>query len=215
MEQPPAGGGPGRVVEGLMERGFAVVPGYFSPALIRDLRAEALVRLQAGEFRPAGIGRRRQRHRNDLVRRDSIRWLDGSTETQTAFLAELEALRQCINRELFLGLFELESHFARYPRGAFYRRHLDAFRGHDGRVVSSVVYLNPGWRQADGGCLRLWGAPRDTAPLLDVVPEAGTLVSFLSERIPHEVQPAHRERISIAGWFRRNRTTTEWLDPPS
>lgn len=203
------------MVDGLIGQGFAVVPGYFAPALVTELRDEALARYRAGEFRRAGIGRRDGRHRNDLVRRDSICWLDGGSPAQRAFLDELEVLRQAINRELFLGLFDLESHFARYPRGAFYRRHLDAFRGHDGRVVSTVVYLNAGWRRADGGRLRLWGAPREQAPLLDVVPEGGTLVSFLSERIPHEVQPARRERISIAGWFRRNRTTTEWLDPPS
>lgn len=192
-----------------------MVPGYFAPSLVEALRSEALERARRGEFRRAGIGRRRDRHHNDLVRRDSICWLDGSSAAQRDFLDELEQLRITINRALFLGLFELESHYARYPRGAFYRRHLDAFREHDGRVVSMVAYLNPGWRPADGGALRLWSGPGEKIPLLDVVPEGGTLVSFLSERIPHEVRPARRERFSIAGWFRRNRTTTEWLDPPS
>lgn len=219
LKQPPAGGaggdGPDRVVQGLVERGYAVMPGYFSPFLVRALRHEAAARHGAGEFSRAGIGRRDGQHRNDLVRRDSICWLEGGTLAQCRLFEEMEKLRQAINRSLFLGLFELEAHFARYPEGAFYRRHLDAFRGHDGRVVSTVIYLNEAWVAGDGGCLRLWPDSGAGAPALDVAPRGGTLVSFLSERIPHEVLPARRERLSIAGWFRRNRTTTEWLDPPS
>ncbi|MDF1725868.1 MAG: 2OG-Fe(II) oxygenase, partial [Alcanivorax sp.] len=30
----------------------------------------------------------------------------------------------------------------------------------------------------------------------------------------HEVLAATRERYSIAGWFRCNNTTADWLDPP-
>jgi SM-20-related protein len=38
---------------------------------------------------------------------------------------------------------------------------------------------------------------------LDVLPEGGTLVAFLSERFQHEVLPARRERLALTGWFRR------------
>ena len=38
---------------------------------------------------------------------------------------------------------------------------------------------------------------------LDVLPEAGTLVVFLSADLPHEVLPATRERLSLTGWLRR------------
>jgi SM-20-related protein len=38
------------------------------------------------------------------------------------------------------------------------------------------------------------------------------VVIFLSERIPHEVLPATRDRYSIAGWFRVNATTGGRLD---
>jgi SM-20-related protein len=46
-----------------------------------------------------------------------------------------------------------------------------------------------------------------------VAPRAGTLVCFLSERIPHEVLAAHVDRISIAGWFRRNEGSVPWSAP--
>jgi SM-20-related protein len=38
---------------------------------------------------------------------------------------------------------------------------------------------------------------------MDVLPQGGRLLTFLSERFEHEVLPAHRERISLTGWFRR------------
>ena len=42
----------------------------------------------------------------------------------------------------------------------------------------------------------------DDQPLLQVKPQAGTMVLFESARFPHEVLAAHSTRYSIAGWFR-------------
>ena len=67
----------------------------------------------------------------------------------------MEGLRQQLNRELFLGLDEYESHFALYAPGAFYRTHLDRFRDDDQRTVSVVIYLNDSWLPGQGGALRL------------------------------------------------------------
>jgi len=182
--------------------------------LVRALQREARLRDRRGEFHDAGIGRDQLHQHNDWVRRDRTCWLDRSSLAQCRLLDELEALRLLINRELFLGLFDFESHFALYDGGAFYKRHLDAFDGNNPRVVSVVIYLNQGWQADDGGQLRVWPAPDARQSVLDVSPRAGTLVCFLSERIPHEVLAAHRERFSIAGWFRRNMTTATCIDPP-
>ena len=116
-------------------------------------------------------------------------------------LQRLEGLRVAINRSLFLGLFDLEMHFAVYPPGAGYQRHLDRFRDDDRRSVTVILYLNEHWTREDGGLLRFWPEP-ESAPL-DIVPCGGTLVSFLSDRFWHEVLPARRERMSLTGWFRR------------
>lgn len=196
-------------MDGLAAHGFAVVPGYFSSALVKALRDEA------GELRPAGVGRGAAHRRVTGIRGDRIRWLDGATLAQCHFLEQLETLRLAVNRALYLGLFDLEAHFAVYGPGACYKRHLDAFAGNNSRVVSVVAYLNDGWSRTDGGCLRLWATPESRRHLMDIEPRAGTLVSFLSEQIPHEVLPARRDRTSIAGWFRRNRTTTECIDVPA
>lgn len=210
------GGGDSRstILGGLAADGYAVVPNYFSAALVRALCAEIKQRDDAGEFQDAAIGRSELHHQNDFVRRDRTRWLDGSTLAQCQLQQELERLRLDINRDLFLGLFDLESHFAIYDPGAFYRRHLDAFNGSNQRVVSVVIYLNNAWQGGDGGRLRIWPAPDSVHSVLDVAPRAGTLVCFLSERIPHEVLAARRERFSIAGWFRRNNSSALCIDPP-
>lgn len=198
-----------RVIDGLAGDGYVVVPRFFSAVLVRALRAEARMQDQLGGFQGAGVGRRHQHIQNDFaVRRDRTRWLDGSTPAQCQFLQQLELLRRDINRALFLGLFDLESHFAIYSQGDFYKHHLDAFSGssfsNKARVVSVVVYLNSVRQKDDGGRLRIWPRPDAIDSVLDVVPRAGTLVCFLSEQIPHEVLAAKRERFSIAGWFRRN-----------
>ncbi|EKF72851.1 hypothetical protein A11A3_16682 [Alcanivorax hongdengensis A-11-3] len=202
------------LIENLVRQGYSVSPGYFSLPLVRALREEALLRDRQGEFQLAGIGRRQDHHLDERVRSDRTRWLDGSTLAQCQLLEEMEQLRQQINRELFMGLFELESHFAIYGPGDYYQRHLDAFNGNNGRLLSTVLYLNEGWLSEDGGRLRIWPAPDAQTVVTEVEPRAGTLVCFLSEKIPHEVLAARRERYSIAGWFRCNNTTAEWLDPP-
>ena len=91
----------------------------------------------------------------------------------------------------------MEAHYAAYPAGARYAKHRDRFRDSDLRVVSFVTYLNPDWRDEDGGALRLSLAAGE----IDIVPRSGS-VCFLSE-LEHEVLPGTRERNSIAGWMRR------------
>ena len=216
LDSLPPGSGPDpcqQVVEGLAGPGFAVVPGFLSPGLWRALRREALLRDRRNEFVSAAIGREDNQHRNELIRRDRTRWLDDASLAQTRLREQLESLRLAINRELFLGLFDFEAHFAIYEPGAFYRRHLDAFDSANPRVVSTVLYLNPGWPAVQGGSLRIWPGPQASEPVAEVVPEAGTLVCFLSEAIPHEVLAAQQQRLSIAGWFRRNTSREQCIDP--
>lgn len=115
----------------------------------------------------------------------------------------LEALdRRGLNERLFLGLDFYEAHYAHYAPGAAYARHRDAFVGQRNRIVSTVLYLNRDWQEADGGQLLVYDEAAATV-LERVQPRGGTLMVFLSERLPHEVLPARRSRYSIAGWFRQ------------
>ena len=201
------------LIDGLVRRGYAVAPNYFSAALVRALREEARYKDQHGEFRLAGIGRRQEHQKDTRVRSDRTCWLKGDSLAQCQLFEGLESLRLAVNRELFMGLFELESHFGIYGPGDFYQRHVDAFNGNNGRLLSVVLYLNEGWQSQWGGRLRIWPKANANRVVTEVEPRAGTLVAFLSENIPHEVLAATRERYSIAGWFRCNNTTADRLDP--
>lgn len=192
-------------VAGLERRGYAVIPDFLAPAAWRALRGDCLKASSDGRFAPAGIGRGAQRQRLDAVRGDAVLWLDEAPQTAAlrSYREAFEALRLAVNERLTLGLLDLEAHFAVYPPGAFYRRHLDRFRDSDLRTLSCVLYLNEAWRAEDGGQLRLYLDREGDVPQLDVLPAGGTLACFLSAEFPHEVLPARRERLAVTGWFRR------------
>ncbi|MDX5298962.1 MAG: 2OG-Fe(II) oxygenase, partial [Gammaproteobacteria bacterium] len=95
-----------------------------------------------------------------------------------------------------------EAHYALYPPGTFYKRHVDNFRGRSSRVVTSLLYLNPHWQPGDGGEMQLYPDAADAAQRVE--PRLGTFVLFMAEDLPHEVLPTRVPRGSIAGWFRRD-----------
>jgi SM-20-related protein len=172
-------------------------------ALLTALRDEARALWQADELRRAGIGRASDHELVGEIRRDKTRWFDGVSPAQRGWLDFAESLRLELNQRLALGLFAFEAHYAVYEPGGFYRKHRDSFRGARNRILSSVLYLNPGWQKANGGLLRLYDESDDRV-ITDILPEFGTFAVFLSEEIPHEVTPALAPRFSIAGWHRCN-----------
>ncbi len=186
----------------LAGKGWSVREDYFAPELIADLRAD--LALREGLLEPAAIGRGAAAGLAPEVRSDRKLWLDGDGAAQTAYMARMTALCGALNRALFLGLFEFEAHYAIYPPGGFYKKHIDSFQGTRSRLVSTVTYLTPDWDEADGGHLVLYDGKDQAHELTRILPRAGTLAVFLSEEIPHEVLPPRRARASIAGWFRCN-----------
>lgn len=164
------------------------------------------------KYSPAGVGRKNSYNLNTFIRSDEICWINGDSEAGKAWLEWTKALQLYLNSRLFLGLFSFESHFSHYPPGAFYKKHVDAFRGESNRVLSMILYLNPGWLPDDGGQLELHLSDDQK---IRVTPNYGTLVTFLSEEFPHEVLSTKRDRYSIAGWFRVNGSTLDKVDPPS
>lgn len=190
-----------RIVDDLAERGWSIQPLFTPERLTAELAAECRSRAARGALAPAGVGRGSALVVREAVRGDSIQWLEaGQSAVCDQYLALLDGLRQAINQGLYLGLEDYESHFALYPPGAFYQKHLDRFRDDDRRTVSAVLYLNEAWQDEQGGALRLY---LNDGEVRDVPPQAGCLVVFLSADLPHEVLPATRERLSLTGWFRR------------
>ncbi|EKX42657.1 hypothetical protein GUITHDRAFT_111335 [Guillardia theta CCMP2712] len=165
------------IVEKLSRHGIVVVPNFVSPEHVAEMRTEMLEKEERGLFKQADIGRGSdQKHRPD-VRGDEIAWINGvedvSSRASLRFLEDLEHIRQLINRALFLGIFQLECHFASYSSGTFYVKHLDQFD------LSELEEA------------------------MEVVPVGGTLVLFLSEWFPHEVLLSKKQRRSLTGWFLR------------
>lgn len=190
-----------RIIDDLAEHGWSLQPLFTSSTLTLDLAEECHRRAAAGALVPASVGRGTLVVVSEGVRGDRIQWLEaGQDAACDQYLAIMEGLRQALNQDLYLGLEDFESHFALYPPGAFYLKHLDRFRDNDRRTVSAVLYLNQDWQAEQGGALRLYLADGETR---DVLPQAGSLLVFLSADMPHEVLPATRERLSLTGWFRR------------
>lgn len=201
------------IVEQLAQQQLCVIDNAFGPAFCRELLAE----LSVLPLRQAAIGRGPNQQVRADIRSDQTCWLDVHGPMQARYLASMQQLLEQMNAQLFLGLHEYEAHYACYQPGAYYRRHLDSFRGslhgnsHDSshgsthnynpRRITSTFYLNADWQDSDGGHLQIYQSDEDKVGHA-IAPLMGRLVLFVSERFPHEVLPAHKPRHSIAGWFR-------------
>lgn len=194
----------------LAAQGYVIVPDFLALKHTRTLYDYAAA-LPAYEWHTAGIGRAENFTTDTQVRRDQIRWLQRQQPTERSYLELMEKLRLQLNQELFMGLFDYECHLACYAPGAFYKKHVDAFKGRSNRILSSVFYLNPDWQQADGGELIIYGKQGEV--LETILPEAGKLVLFLSDVFVHEVRRGARDRYSITGWFRHNTSIGGVIDP--
>ncbi len=164
------------------------------------------------KFRRAGIGRENDFQVNRFVRTDEIHWLDGSHPVTREYFEWMEYFREGMNLRLFLGLFDYECHYAYYDAGAFYKKHVDAFRGSNTRILSTVLYLNPDWTPDDGGELVMY-TPDGQSVIDTIAPRFDRLVVFLSEEFPHEVLPTKVSRYSLTGWFRKNNSMIDSIDP--
>jgi SM-20-related protein len=180
--------------------GVAIRDRFLAPTGLRTLVRCAQQRRKRGEFAAARIGGGRGLQRREEIRGDSICWIAAPLlPAERTLLAQLEQLRMTLNAQALLGLFDLELHYASYPPGAGYARHVDQGQGRPQRQVSLVLYLNENWTPAAGGELRIFD---DRGRHRDIEPIAGRLVCFLTPGREHAVLPTQRDRLSISGWFR-------------
>ncbi|AHF01866.1 2OG-Fe(II) oxygenase [Thiomicrospira aerophila AL3] len=200
-------------IDALVDKGWYFWHNAIPTSLCDALYFELQQRQQDGELQQAGIGRGQEHQLNQRIRRDAIHWLERQTPAQAQYLDLMQQLQLELNRQLFLGLFEYEAHFALYSPGDFYKKHRDSFRGAANRMVTSVTYLNPTWQADWGGELVLYNE-EDTQELTRLMPQCGALALFMSEQLPHEVLPTRQPRASIAGWFRCNTSTHDLVNPP-
>jgi SM-20-related protein len=184
-----------KITDALVNDGFIIIEDALNAALAHKL---FLLAKDNTNFKTAGLSTASTVDTNR--RRDKIAWIDANSDATKEYLDFAQGLQEYLNRHLYLGLSYYEAHFARYEKDDFYEKHLDAFKNSKNRVVTTVYYLNEEWEQENGGMLVIYD--KDSQEIKRVVPNANTLVIFMSEEFPHEVLPAKKERYSIAGWFR-------------
>lgn len=192
------------IIDGILQDGYGVVDGFLSESEVEALAQRLRKRRAQGQFKEAGIG-------NQLVtvekqiRGDQIHWLDAAEATpeEAVYLDRINEFIQYVNRTCYLGLQDSELHYALYPPGTCYKRHLDRFRTDSRRKLSIICYLNADWQLSYGGQLAIY-LPNDdgTERVETITPVGGRLVCFESDRLEHEVLPANRERLSITGWLK-------------
>ncbi|QMW01821.1 2OG-Fe(II) oxygenase [Spirosoma foliorum] len=193
------------IIDGILTDGYGVTDNFLSPGEITALANRLHERRSAGQFRAAGIGNQSVIVEN-AIRGDEILWIDEATATpeEAAFLQRIAEFIQYVNQTCYLGLREFEFHYALYPAGTFYKRHLDQFRSDSRRKLSVICYLNTDWQETDGGQLAIYLPDQtgESEQQQKITPIGGRLVCFESGRLEHEVLPATRERLSITGWLK-------------
>jgi SM-20-related protein len=190
-----------KIIEGILSRGYGYSDAILTPSEIRTLSHAFDYRQNTGEFRPAAVGQQAGKQILTEIRGDQICWLaeENLLPAEVAYFAKIQSLIEYFNRTCYLGLLDAEFHYAEYPVGTFYKRHLDRFKTDSRRKLSVICYLNEDWQADEGGQLILYPSENQIESIL---PMGGRLVCFESDKLEHEVLSAVRPRRSITGWLR-------------
>lgn len=189
------------IIEGIVNKQYVVVDDFFSVEEVTLLKNGLLDVLHQQAFKKSAIGNRTDEKVIEAIRGDYIFWLDEQTDTPASalFFKKVNDLVAYLNATCFLGIAEKEFHYALYPEGTFYKRHLDVFQNDQRRRLSLVCYLNDeNWLPEYGGELVIYKDSGDVT----IFPERGRVVIFDSQTLEHEVKPVQQKRYSITGWLK-------------
>ncbi|MEA1787261.1 2OG-Fe(II) oxygenase [Arenibacter sp. GZD96] len=194
-----------RVISDLLAQQYSIVDDFFSSAIVEKLRLALLENYDKDQFKKAAIGNASNAIVAKAIRGDFILWMD-ECQTEPAeklFFNRINDLARYLNKTCFLGIMHTEFHYALYPKGTFYKRHLDTFQNDDRRKLSMVCYLNlANWQPEDEGELVLYVNENGIELSKKIHPLSGRMVIFESQVLEHEVKPAKRDRLSITGWLK-------------
>ncbi len=188
----------------LAEKNWASSKTVFPESFARQLAHECQRLHDEGQFNKAAIGRGATKTQHAEIRGDFTLWIEESTASsvQKDFLTSLSVLLQQLNRVFYLGLKRYETHFALYPAGAGYDKHVDNHRGSGARKITFILYLNERWQKEHGGELSLYQPENPDQLITRIEPTLGTFVLFRSDLFPHQVEKSFQPRLSVTGWFR-------------
>lgn len=192
-----------QIISDLVSQNFSIVDDFFPSSLILELRGKLNFKFQEDDLKKAAIGNRVNESIVNEIRGDFIRWIDekNADEIESQFFQHINHFIKYLNRTCFLGILHREFHYAVYPKGTFYKRHLDTFQNDDRRKLSMVCYLNDeNWSLTNGGELVIYPEHK---PEIAINPAPGRLVIFESQILEHEVKPVKSgNRFSITGWLK-------------
>jgi SM-20-related protein len=195
------------VVNDILNKGYSIQENLFLEKDLIHLRNFILAAHEEDKLKEAGIGKNAELHKD--IRCDKILWLERNKLTPELknIFDFLESFKIELNRKLFLGIKDFETHLTLYPPNSYYKKHYDQFKKSPSafpekvRVLSFIIYLNQEWGEGDGGELLIFESQKENHILERVLPLFGRVVFFLSEEYPHEVLKTKKERISMTGWF--------------
>ena len=194
-----------RIISGLLEDQYCIVEDFFELEEVRQLRNSLLTKYEEDNFKKAAIGNKLNETIVKTIRGDFIHWLNEkeANEEEKLFFRKINSLVEYLNKTCFLGILQKEFHYALYPEGTFYKRHLDTFQNDDRRKLSLVCYLNDeDWKPENGGELVIYKNINGAEVAKSIYPLPGRVVIFESQVLEHEVKPVKTMRLSITGWLK-------------
>lgn len=181
-----------QILDDLDQHGFSIVDDAYSSEYQHAVSQECLSHLN--EFRNAAI----QNGVVNNIRSDHILWLQPEFQISHRHIQTLQQFSQILNRAFYLGIKDVEAHFACYHAGEFYTLHRDNPQDKNGRMISSVYYLHEQWQKDWGGELRL----QDKHGQWHIIqPKPNRMALFQSDLL-HEVLISKQQRLSITAWLR-------------
>ncbi len=195
-----------QIITDLLEKSYSIVDGFFNEEEVKQLRAGLLQTYEADNFKKAAIGNHFNETIAKSIRGDFIYWLNEAAARENEkdfFVNRINSLVNYLNKTCFLGILQKEFHYALYPEGTFYKRHLDTFQNDDRRKLSMVCYLNEeNWKPENGGELVIYVEEENLEKEISIYPLPGRMVIFESQLLEHEVKPVKIPRLSITGWLK-------------
>jgi SM-20-related protein len=184
-------------MDALSDNQYVVIDNFLDDSLYELLRSYYISILP--DFSQAGIGALNQNTIDKNIRGDNTYWLDRKIDLElSSFWKLVDETIAMYNRYCYLSLSGYEFHFAYYPPGGHYDKHIDQFDGRNNRMISLVIYLNEGWQKGDGGELKVF-KQNGTSTLIE--PLGSRCVMFKSAELPHQVMEAKKGRYSLTGWL--------------
>ena len=181
-----------QILDNLDQHGFCIIDQAYSSQYTQRLVDECTTHLN--EFRNAAI----QNGVVSNIRSDHILWINENLDVAQQHIKALQQLSQTLNRAFYLGIKDVEAHFACYNAGEFYALHRDNPQGKNGRMISTVYYLHEAWQAPWGGQLHLQDKNNQWHT---IQPTPNRIVMFQSDLL-HEVREAKQQRLSITAWLR-------------